>query len=93
MVGRVNSVAARNIPSWWINLCPLPDWGPMGLEVNYIAAQAVLLPLTLWLAGIAHKLLDEPGGHLANWLFDPKRYQTLQSEQQVPLRDRGGAMV
>ena len=87
-VGRVNSVAAGDVPNW-VNIFPLPSWGPMGVEVNYIMAQAILLPLTLWLAGVAHKLLDEPSGQLANWLFDPKRYSAPPPDKQVPLL--GGA--
>lgn len=84
-VGRVNSVAAENVPNW-VNVFPLPDWGPFGLEVNYVCAQMILLPLTLWLASVAHKLLDEPSGQLANWLFDPKRYTPApKPEEQLPM--------
>lgn len=83
-VGRVNSRAAKDLPEWWINLLPLPDLGPLGLEVNYIAAQAILLPISIWLAGIAQKLIDEPSGRLGNWLFDPKR-RFSQSHSETPL--------
>lgn len=86
-VGRTNSIAASNIPQW-VNAFPLPSWGPLGMEVNYICAQAFLLPLTLYCAGVAYNLLDVPSGQLANWLFDPKRYDVPKSEQQLPMLER-----
>lgn len=84
VVGRVNSRAEKDVPGWLINSFQPPGWGPLGLEVNYIAAQMVLLPISLWVAGVAHKLLDEPSGKIGNWLFDPKR-RFSQQQAEAPL--------
>lgn len=53
----------------WMNLFPFPNWGPFGLELNYLAAHLILFPLTLGLAEIAMKLFDEPSLKLAQWAF------------------------
>lgn len=83
-VGRANDVSMRNIPAW-VDAFPLPDWGPLGLEVNTIAVHLIILPFTFWMASIAHKLFDEPGAQLANWLFDPKRYSAQKPEERQGL--------
>ena len=60
----------------WIDLFPLSSWGPFGLEINYLAGHILLLPFTLWVAGVVNKTFDEPSAQLARWLFDPSRYDT-----------------
>ncbi|OJD25013.1 hypothetical protein ACJ73_03617 [Blastomyces percursus] len=49
----------------WINRFPLPKVGPLGLELGFLLPQLILLPITLWLAEIATKLIDEPSVRLA----------------------------
>ncbi|KAF2754664.1 hypothetical protein EJ05DRAFT_479102 [Pseudovirgaria hyperparasitica] len=49
----------KNFP-WWCNRTPLPQWGIMGLELNFLVAQLILLPVTFWLSEIVTKLIDEP---------------------------------
>lgn len=86
-VGLVNSVAQKDIPTWWINVLTLPDWGPFGIEVNYIVAQAILATITLYTAGVVYKVLDEPSAQLANWLFDSKGPPFSKREVLLGVRD------
>ena len=72
-VGRPRQISAMNVPGW-IDLFPLSGKGPLGLEINYLAAHLILLPFTMWVAGVVNKLFDEPSAQLARWLFDPSRY-------------------
>lgn len=53
----------------WINRFRLPRAGPLGLEVNFLAPQLILLPLTLWLAELVTKMIDEPSVRFAQWLY------------------------
>ena len=50
------------------------------IQVNYVAAQVILIPIALWLADAVHKVLDEPSGRVANWLLDPKGPPFLRLE-------------
>ena len=75
-VGRPRPNSEEFCPGW-TNVWQLTDWGPFGLEINFLLANAVLFVLTVWTARIATKLFDEPGGKFARWLFNPKRYETL----------------
>ena len=68
-VGRLRQNQSAVVPGW-INLIPLPSWGPLGLEVNYLIPHLILLPSTLWLAEVVTKLFDEPSVMFSRWLFD-----------------------
>lgn len=57
-----------NTPSW-INIFPLSQRGPLGLEISFLAPHLILLPLTLWLAEVATKLLDEPSVRFSQWAY------------------------
>jgi peptidoglycan/LPS O-acetylase OafA/YrhL len=61
----------------WMNYFPLPEWGIYGIEVNWLMAQMLLFPLTIYIAEIFTRLVDEPSVKLAQWLFkkhvEPKR--------------------
>ena len=50
---------AEGIASW-VDLLRLPAWGPVGLEFNFLCAHIVLLPFTLWIAGVVTRVVDEP---------------------------------
>lgn len=52
-----------------MNLMPLSNAGPLGLEINAVVPQLILLPCTLYFAGVVTKLFDEPSVTLAKWLF------------------------
>jgi len=68
-VGRIHEGQIANIPAW-MNAMPLPDWGPFGFELNYLIPHLILLPLTLWVAEITTKLIDEPSLKFARLLFN-----------------------
>jgi peptidoglycan/LPS O-acetylase OafA/YrhL len=53
----------------WINLFPLSQKGPLGLEISFLAPHLILLPLTLWLAEIVTKLFDEPSVRFSQWAY------------------------
>ncbi|RAL14176.1 uncharacterized protein BO97DRAFT_404536 [Aspergillus homomorphus CBS 101889] len=67
-VGWARDSHASNCPGW-INRLPLPRVGPLGLEVSFLVPQLILLPVTLWLAEIVTKWIDEPSVRLAQWLY------------------------
>jgi peptidoglycan/LPS O-acetylase OafA/YrhL len=58
-VGWTRMNHGTQIPGW-VDLLRLPAWGPVGLEFNFLCAHIVLLPTTLWLAGLMTKAVDEP---------------------------------
>lgn len=53
----------------WINRFPLPRFGPFGLELNFVIPHILLLPLTLWLAEIVTKTVDEPSVRFSQWAY------------------------
>ena len=83
--GRVAEAHLRTAPQW-INLFPFPGWGPLGLEVNYLLAHLILLPVTLLLAEAATKLFDEPSVRFTQWLYarmlpDPAELPTRATKE------------
>ena len=65
----------------WINLFQFPSWGPFCLEINYLAAHLILLPLTLGVAELVTNLIDEPSVKLAQYAFTTAtRRQRASSE-------------
>ncbi|KAI9827427.1 MAG: hypothetical protein M1819_006968 [Sarea resinae] len=59
---------AIGIPKW-ISILPLSKRGPLGLDMAFLAPQLILLPVTLWLAEVATKLIDEPSVKFAQWAY------------------------
>lgn len=53
----------------WINLFPLSQKGPLGLEPSFWLPHLILLPLNLWAAEVLTKCLDEPSVRFAQWLY------------------------
>ncbi|KAF6808572.1 acyltransferase [Colletotrichum plurivorum] len=47
----------------------LPRVGPLGLEPAFLIPHLVLLPLTLWLAEVVTRFVDEPSVRFAQWLY------------------------
>jgi peptidoglycan/LPS O-acetylase OafA/YrhL len=72
----------------WINLAPFSDWGPFGLEINYLAAQLILLPFTIWLADLVTRAIDEPSVKFSQYLL--KRASSSASALPVvePAREK-----
>ncbi|KAH0835272.1 hypothetical protein AYO21_10697 [Fonsecaea monophora] len=66
--GWVKEWQLTQIPNW-VNRCPLPSFGPLGLEFSFIVPHLVLLPLTCWLAEIATVLFDEPSIKFSQWMY------------------------
>lgn len=58
-VGWLRNDHIENIPGW-MNLLPLPKWGPLGLEPSFLILQLFLLPLTLWVAEVVTRVFDDP---------------------------------
>jgi len=59
---------AVGIPNW-INAFPISQAGPMGFELSFWIPQLILLPVTLWLAEIVTKTVDEPSVRFSAWLY------------------------
>jgi peptidoglycan/LPS O-acetylase OafA/YrhL len=57
----------------WGRVLPLPQTGPLGLEIAFLLPQIVLLPLTLWVADLVTRMVDEPAVRFAAWMY--KRVQ------------------
>ncbi|KAK8860045.1 acyltransferase [Apiospora arundinis] len=53
----------------WADKAKLPQTGPLGLEISFLLPQIILLPLTIWLAEIVTRLVDEPSVRFAQWLY------------------------
>lgn len=53
----------------WINRVQMPSWGPLGLELNFLVPQLILLPVTLWVAEVCTTLLDKPSIEFSRWLY------------------------
>lgn len=47
------------------NILPIPDWGPYGLELDFLLPHIVLLPLTCYVSEVVTKMWDEPSVNLA----------------------------
>jgi peptidoglycan/LPS O-acetylase OafA/YrhL len=81
--GRVRDGHSTVCPQW-INRFAFPSWGPFGLEVNYLLAHLILLPVTLWLAELVTKMFDEPGVKIAQWLYK----KTIEPTERFDLKSR-----
>lgn len=81
--GRIRPEHIGVVPGW-INLLPLPGYGPFGLELNFLVPQLILLAVTLWLAELATKIFDEPSLRFSHWLYK----KTIASDEpsEKPLR-------
>ncbi|KAK4150592.1 acyltransferase 3 [Chaetomidium leptoderma] len=66
----------------WANLMPLPKTGPMGLELGFLLPNIILLPLTLWVADVVTRAVDEPAVRFAAWLY--KQVQPERGTEQQP---------
>ncbi|TVY14209.1 hypothetical protein LARI1_G007946 [Lachnellula arida] len=53
----------------WINAFPLSKAGPFGFDLAFWVPHLILLPLTLWLAELVTKTIDEPTVKFSAWLY------------------------
>jgi len=67
-VGWYRETHEVHIPGW-VNIFPLSEGGPLGLEPRFLIPHILLLPLTLWLAEIVTKLCDEPVVKFSQWMY------------------------
>ncbi|KAL2121180.1 hypothetical protein VTJ04DRAFT_5207 [Mycothermus thermophilus] len=74
-------------PIWhWVNRFPLPKVGPLGLELNFLAVNLIMLPFTLWVADVVTRAVDEPAVKFAAWLYKfIQRFGEGDVEKQVPI--------
>jgi peptidoglycan/LPS O-acetylase OafA/YrhL len=79
-VGWNRGAHAINV-SGWTNLFPLPRFGPLGLELNFLLAHLIIFPITMWAAKIGTALFDEPSIHLPRWI-----YKYVTTEKQTPAK-------
>ncbi|OLN96338.1 hypothetical protein CCHL11_04512 [Colletotrichum chlorophyti] len=47
----------------------LPKTGPLGLEPAFLLPHLILLPVTLWLAEMVTRFVDEPSVKFAQWFY------------------------
>jgi peptidoglycan/LPS O-acetylase OafA/YrhL len=83
MVGRVRDEHSTVCPEW-INRFAFPSWGPFGLEMNYLLAHLILLPVTLWLAELVTVLFDETSVKIAQWAYK----RTLEPVERFDSKSR-----
>ena len=66
--GYARETHAIGIPEW-INAFPLPKAGPFGLDLAFLLPHLILLPLTIWLADLVTRTIDEPSVRFAAWIY------------------------
>lgn len=57
-------------PSAWDSLVPLPRIGILGLELDFLGPQLIILPITFYVAELATKLFDEPSITLGKTFYE-----------------------
>lgn len=67
-VGWYREVHTTALPQY-INLFPLSQKGPLGLELSFIVPHLIILPVTLWTAEVVTKLVDEQSVRFARWAY------------------------
>lgn len=80
-VGWAREAHAINISSTWAGIFRLPKTGPLGLEFSFIAAQLVILPLTLRVAEIAYYAFDEPSIRISRWAYEKVLKQSEEPQK------------
>ena len=61
-------ICQEDMMTRWDNRFPIPEVGPTGISTRFLAVQAVSLPMTLLLAELSTRYLDEPGIRFSKWL-------------------------
>ncbi|KAF1808537.1 hypothetical protein P152DRAFT_462404 [Eremomyces bilateralis CBS 781.70] len=59
----------RENPPQWGSLVPAVNLGPLGLEFNFLLGHLVILPMTLWVAELCTRGVDEPSVRASHWLY------------------------
>jgi peptidoglycan/LPS O-acetylase OafA/YrhL len=66
----------------WVSKFPISQKGPMGLELAFWVPQLIILPVTLYLAELVTRLVDEPSVRFTNWLYRKSIAQTPRPQQK-----------
>lgn len=66
--GWYREIHEEMIPGW-VNVVPLSEAGPLGLEPRFLVPHLILLPVTFWLSEIVMKLCDEPINNFSRWMY------------------------
>ncbi|TGO20741.1 hypothetical protein BPAE_0269g00110 [Botrytis paeoniae] len=53
----------------WKNIFPISKVGPFGMELSFFVPHLILFPVTIWIAEIVTRLIDEPSVRFAQWLY------------------------
>ena len=80
LVGWPKDPAYFNDPPAWFDLLHLSKAGPLGLEIAFLLPQLILLPATLWVAGLVTRYVDETSVRFAKWLH----LQTMPDQDATP---------
>lgn len=67
-ISRIFGVRRQNIDTPFDNMLPIPDIGPTGFSLGLLCWQAFLLPLSLSLASLATRRMDEPSVRLSKFI-------------------------
>jgi peptidoglycan/LPS O-acetylase OafA/YrhL len=79
-VGMSRPQHKEGIPGW-VDKFPISKSAPMGLELAFWLPQLVILPITLYLAEVVTKLVDEPSVKFTNWAYRKTLAQTQPLRQ------------
>ncbi|GKT89292.1 acyltransferase [Colletotrichum tofieldiae] len=55
--------------AYLVDKFPLPKVGPLGLEPAFLLPHLAILPISLWLAELVTRFIDEPSVRVAQWLY------------------------
>ncbi|KAK5046156.1 hypothetical protein LTR84_008613 [Exophiala bonariae] len=80
-VGRVRP-GHEVVAAAWMNRFTLPDYGPFGLEVNFLVPHLVLVPMTFWISELCTRLFDQPSTKAASYLYNFLLDQSTVSERR-----------
>jgi peptidoglycan/LPS O-acetylase OafA/YrhL len=78
LVGYATLPQFVGIPQW-VNKFPLSKAGPLGLEPSFLVPALILLLVTLWLAEIVTRVIDEPSVKFAQWLLGKTQPRSVKS--------------
>lgn len=91
--GRIFAIFGRIHPAWVknfgaeANLIPLPNRGPLGMELNVVVPAMLFFSLAAGVAHLATRFIDDPSVKFAQWLY---RKGTMSQEEYdaLPRRER-----
>lgn len=91
--GRIFAIFGRIHPAWVknfgaeANLIPLPDIGPLGIEINVVVPALLFFSIAAGTAYLTTRFIDDPSVRFAQWLY--RRGSALHEEHSaLPRRER-----